>query len=542
MASLKYYLDKPSRLTSECALYLRYKTLHGNCTFYPQVSVKAEKWDSRAQKHKGTSLAVVKLNQQLVEFRTDLLSTIELLRSQDPQGRDPLPAAVRQLSGRVKQTLADYEQLPVDARAGLAGVVESAVISEQTTNETLPLVDLLRPAATLPELVLEVTRLRRTELRFNSRRQYKYVYNCLLRFRASTDPCWQLRKLSVALLEEWRSWLVSPTPAGIVKRDTRSPGSAGLLVPGGLGVDNQTANNRLAALRSVLSYARQQKLCLPHVLGSELLDVCARKFKKVLLPRPLLSGEQLLQVYQAQLPAHCTASEYVLRDLYCLSWFTSLRQSDVLALGPEHLVWESIVNEQGEVITQPVAVKIASRKSTVSSEVPLHPYAREIILRWLDRDARLQASSSTLHSPQQRGHTRSLTRFRWPLGRIFPQISVNRFEIIKRLFERLSGQFPFLLEPVEQLRSRGAEHERSVVPRWQALTLHTARHGFGTFMAEQNVSIEDTQLLMGHKDIESTRRYYNRPLAQAFARGKSALDSLTAITTTTITTTTAPPT
>ena len=41
------------------------------------------------------------------------------------------------------------------------------------------------------------------------------------------------------------------------------------------------------------------------------------------------------------------------------------------------------------------------------------------------------------------------------------------------------------------------------------LTAHTARHTFGAALAEMDVPIEKAQLLLGHKDIDSTKIYYH---------------------------------
>lgn len=529
MASLKYYLDKPHKATQLCALYLRYKSLLGNATFYVGVTTPAARWDGKAQRLRGTSLEAKKTNQTLISFQQSIEACIKELREQQPMPSDPDPTQLKQLAVRT------VPELQLRQRAAPAKVAAPAAnAGAVATGAPKPIALSLGRAATLPELLLQVRELRQGELRQGSLLQYQYTYNCLLRFCAASDARWALRNLTPAFLGEWRRWLVAPTPPGVAKQDTRyRQGKLSKLtgehelVPGGLGVDNCTANNRLAIVAATLNYARRHDPYYRKLLSEELIEVCQRKFKKLVQPREHLTSDELLRMYHAPLPPEATASEYVVRDLYCLSWLTSLRQSDMLLLGPQHLVWAGEARH-----STLLGLDITSLKSGVVTEVPLNELAAGIVLRWLDREARLAPATRELSprlrrqpgQPDTQGQefSRSLGRFRWPADRLFPQISKNRFEIIKRMFEHL-GLFN---EPVEVISSRGAEQLRQTVPRWQLLTLHTARHGFGNFMAAQNVPIEDAQLLMGHRELDSTRVYYHRPKQHALDRARQVLDTV----------------
>ena len=64
------------------------------------------------------------------------------------------------------------------------------------------------------------------------------------------------------------------------------------------------------------------------------------------------------------------------------------------------------------------------------------------------------------------------------------------------------------------------------MPRAELLTLHSARHGFGNFMAANNVPIEDTKLNMGHFETKTTGIYHHRPEAAALDRAQQALDKV----------------
>ncbi|WP_216726157.1 tyrosine-type recombinase/integrase [Hymenobacter siberiensis] len=440
---------------TERTIYLRYLTTSGSATFYPGAETTLPKWDGKAQRLRGTSLEVKKANNDLVAFRKDVDDAIEALRKASPYAGDPLPA-------QVKARLANGGQSAAQLSLG-----------EQT----------------LPELMRSVCLMREGELRKSTRTQYGYGANCLERFCPAADPRWKLAQLSSSHLESFRQWLVRPKATG------------------GLGVDNQTANNRLSLVAATLSYFRDLDRAYRQLLDEELVLTCARKFKVVKHVRTHLNEDELLIFYQATLPPESRGSELLVRDIYCLSWLTSLRQSDLFSLGPHHVEWKDGV---------PVALNTTSIKSLKVTRLPLNELAARIVLWWLDRDRPELATGTRLQ--------RELARFPWPADHLFPLVSRRRHGLIKLLWERL-GLFG---ELVEVVKSKGSQQLRTLVPRRELLTLHTARHGFGNFMAANNVPIEDTKLFMGHSETKTTEIYYHRPEEQAFERAQHALDAMSA--------------
>jgi len=467
MGSFKYYLDKPRKNSGLCALYLRYKCVQGSTTFYPPgKTTLAARWDGKAQRLKGTSLEAQRANQELVSFRQGIeqhCANLRMESSSGSNGADPLPVMLKaRVSG---QQALIVEANPASTTISLTGLVATTT-------------DLVQ---TLPQLVEQVLNLRHSELRKGSRDQYRNAVRAMLRFCPAADMRWRLDRLTPLHLEAWRQWLILPKSLG------------------GLGTDNQTANNRLSLLQATLTYARSHHRSYRRLLDEELLVVCQRKFKVLSRMREHLNEAEFLQFYSAPLPEAARASEHLVRDVYCLSWLTSLRQSDIFALGHEHLVWDNT----GKI---PVALDITSIKSSNATQVPLNSIASALITRWLITERTNQ----------------ELARFSWPTNKIFPQVSRGRHGIIKRVFERV-GMFQ---ELVEVVRIKGPDQVRTVVPRWQLLTLHTARHGFGNLMAQKNVPIEDAMLLMGHACLESTKLYYHRPKEQALNRARTALDTI----------------
>lgn len=475
MASLKWYLDRLRADSKERALYLRYKTtvpVKGSVSFYPGELIDPAQWKAKEQRPKGTGLEAQKFHARLTEYRTSVHNHVEALRRQSGTPDDPVPADVKRRvmlaqRGASGDDLAAWATLPHDGTS------------------LVPLGE-----ETLPNLMRRVCLLREGELRQSTRTQYGYGANCLDAFCPPGDPRWKLSQLSATTLEAYRQWMVRPKDSG------------------GLGVDNQTCNNRMALVSATLRYFRDHDRAYRRLLDEELVLTCSRKFKIIKHVRTHLVQDELLAFYHAKLPSECRGAEYLVRDIYCLSWLTSLRQSDLFELAPHHVEYRNGV---------PVALNTTSIKSLKVTRLPVNALAAEILLRWLDRNRPEIASDTRLG--------KHLARFRWPSDRIFPMVSRTRHLVIKRLWERL-GMFS---EQVEVVRSKGAQHQRSVVSRAELLTLHTARHGFGNFMAANNVPIEDTKLFMGHSETKTTEIYYHRPEAAAFDRAQRALDRMNAV-------------
>ncbi|SMB92004.1 integrase family protein [Hymenobacter roseosalivarius DSM 11622] len=476
MASLKFYLDKALKTRATRTVYLRYKVPAGTLTFFPVplVETTEAKWDQKAQRIKGTSLEVLKVNGRLQELRKEVEA--EVLRLRTAANRDPLPSELRTTLPHLISK-APLATLPVQPpTGGPAGGGWTGSDSVHTLS--------------LPQLVFYVTRLRSSELTELSAREYLTMGRCLERFRPATDPGWLLSRLTPLRLEEWRQWLVTPREQG------------------GLDVSNVTANHRCTLLHSVLNYARDHGFRT--LLTEDHLKVMAKRFKQHKAQRESLSAAELVAFYQAPLPADVSGVEMLVRDLYCLSWCTSLRQADLVSLEISNIVYD--VDAAGQAV--PCGLDVTSIKSLHTTMLPLNPLAVEIVQRWLNR-----TRPELDHRPRW---GRALRSYAWPENRLFPRVTKYRQQVIRELWSRLN----LFQEPVEVIRLSGGRQQRSLVPRCELLTLHTARHGFGNHMAASNVPIEDASLLMGHSSLTTTAIYYHRPATQALSRARQALQHL----------------
>ena len=59
------------------------------------------------------------------------------------------------------------------------------------------------------------------------------------------------------------------------------------------------------------------------------------------------------------------------------------------------------------------------------------------------------------------------------------------------------------------VQHKGTTRIETKVPRWQAITFHSARHSFATYMIDKGVPIAHVQKILGHADIKTTQVYIN---------------------------------
>ena len=482
MPSLRFYLDRKLTSRPERAVYLRYKDTRQGSTgslsiyLHPPVLVLEKNWDKKSGRLKGTSLPVQKINTRLRELETQTSAQLEAVRKLH-EAQLPLGAMATfpQVSAALRPDL-------LAAQARQRSVV--AALPELSEPELLRLVS-------LPALIRRYITNRQQELSTGTQGEYEQVARSLERFAGSRAACWLLGALTADLLERWRQWLVDAQ---------------------GENVSSRTANHRVGIVAAALRYFRRQGAPYWDVIQENWVLVLERHFKVAEQPPvPAPTAQEWLALQQAELPGTSLLTQFV-RDLYCFAWCVSLRLSDLEKLQEVHVVY----NEAGKQIE----LRSTSAKSLHFSRIPLSQPAVELLNRWQPGGpARTKLVSSQKRSRHKPGGGR-------PVWLLPIPCRTTLFRHLKTAL-KLSGVFDATLELVH---AQGAKQHRRQVVRWEVLAMHSARHGFGHFMAAQNMSLEDTQLLMAHKTPQMTKRYFNRTVDQAVDRAHQAVHALDALT------------
>lgn len=170
------------------------------------------------------------------------------------------------------------------------------------------------------------------------------------------------------------------------------------------------------------------------------------------------------------------------RAWFLLACYTGLRYSDLVSIQPQHL--------RPATATLPAHLRITAKKTRAVVNVPLTAAALAIVERLL---------AGELASIKNRPITNPV---------------LNRF--LKEL-----GQLTGIDSPVEVIHYRGGVADVNTCPKYEKLTVHTARRTFVTLNLGKGMSAEFVMKLTGHTSYKSFQRYVNltpQRVAEEFAK------------------------
>ena len=170
------------------------------------------------------------------------------------------------------------------------------------------------------------------------------------------------------------------------------------------------------------------------------------------------------------------------RAWFLLACYTGLRYSDLVSIKPQHL--------RPATATLPAHLRITAKKTRAVVNVPLSARALNVVNRLLGGE---------LASVKNQPITNPV---------------LNRF--LKEL-----GQLAGIDTPIEVIRYRGGVADVATAPKYERLTVHTARRTFVTLNLGKGMSAEFVMRLTGHTSYKSFQRYVNltpQRVAEEFAR------------------------
>ena len=170
------------------------------------------------------------------------------------------------------------------------------------------------------------------------------------------------------------------------------------------------------------------------------------------------------------------------RAWFLLACYTGLRYSDLVSIKPQHV--------RPATDKLPAHLRLTAQKTRAVVTVPLSARALDIVNRLL---------AGELASIKNQPITNPV---------------LNRF--LKEL-----GQLAGLDTPVEVIRYRGGIADVATAPKYERLTVHTARRTFVTLNLGKGMSAEFVMKLTGHTSYKSFQRYVNltpQRVAEEFAR------------------------
>ena len=170
------------------------------------------------------------------------------------------------------------------------------------------------------------------------------------------------------------------------------------------------------------------------------------------------------------------------RAWFLLACYSGLRYSDLVSIKPQHL--------RPATATLPAHLRLTAKKTRAVVNVPLSARALEIVTRLLAGEL-ATVKNGPITNPV-----------------------LNRF--LKEL-----GKLAGIDSPIEVIRYRGGIADVTTAPKYERLTVHTARRTFVTLNLGKGMSAEFVMKLTGHTSYKSFQRYVNltpQRVAEEFAR------------------------
>lgn len=472
MASLRFYLDRSSAKLAKAgqpdrAVFLRYKQGDQYFVLYPDVVVHTHEWDAGTGRVAGRSLRAQQLNTRLAQAEARLHEAGQQLRQQQ-QGAAPTLQQIQQ---------AMWVFYP--PRRGQNARLLQALEQEQAEQQRRELLERQAPP-TLHEVFDWFMRHRALQLQDSTLETYESLRNNLRQYARTFLP-----EHSLAL--------------PLLNRDFFTGLRSFLLQyeykPGFFYVNN-TVNTRLKRLRTIFNELLSEG---PDEMRRH-VNPEYRHFKMVrsadarsLPARPTLTPREILLYYQYAFD-HRSGRLARARDLYVFSYMTSLRLSDLPLVQPQHIVRRLVQLPDTTYVEQVELHLPMTQKNRKSVIIPLNQIALQILERYAGK------------YPQS-----------------LPVIDRDTASRYVREGLRRTGYFH---DQVEVIRLHNRQRVVSVVPRYQALTFHTSRHGFATYLATKQVDMEDAQLLLGHSQLRTTQIYYHRAPQHAAQRVAQVMQEL----------------
>ena len=193
-----------------------------------------------------------------------------------------------------------------------------------------------------------------------------------------------------------------------------------------------------------------------------------------------LAAAELADLEALPLPAGSRLEKA--RAWFLLACYTGLRYSDLVSIRPQHL--------RAATDKLPAHLRLTAKKTRAVVNVPLSTRALSIVNRLLAGEL-ASVKSQPITNPV-----------------------LNRF--LKEL-----GELAGIDSPIEVIRYRGGVADVQTCPKYEKLTVHTARRTFVTLNLGKGMSAEFVMKLTGHTSYKSFQRYVNltpQRVAEEFAK------------------------
>lgn len=171
-----------------------------------------------------------------------------------------------------------------------------------------------------------------------------------------------------------------------------------------------------------------------------------------------------------------------IRDCFAFSFFTGLAHREIFNLTQSNL----------QKSNDGVVISFLRQKTKKHNTIPLNNSCLEIIERWKNKIKN---------------------------GRLLP---ISDGVMTNFYLHVLLSQMDIFQNTVSVVRYSGANKIEKIIPRYQAITFHSARHSFATHLLNIGLPITYIQELMGHSDLKTTQIYAKNDKSELFKQVMNA--------------------
>lgn len=252
------------------------------------------------------------------------------------------------------------------------------------------------------------------------------------------------------------------------------------------GLAENTAQKHFNNLKWFLKWCIRSGYC-----NQREIEAYRPKFKLVAKPVIFLTRQELLQLYNYEIPANGTkvklkdysGLEYEkvvqeagalakTRDLFCFCAFTSLRYSDMAKLKRSSVTKNAII--------------VTTQKTNDRLEIPLNNYSRAILDKYADL---------------------------CPEGLALPVIANQNMNYYLKDLCELCG----FNDPIARTYYKGGQRCEEIAPKWQLMSTHAGRRTFICYALTKGIPPQVVMKFTGHSDYKAMKPYIDIAAADAAA-------------------------
>ncbi len=501
MATINSYCEKrkiKGVIAKEQSIFFRVKHDHKEFKFYiPEVKIELLKWDSKKQQVKGTNKEALQVNDLISAYKTKLNEAIAKTNKED-EIIDISVIRESFLGSLKKKTRSKKEN------------TEKEIIVEVRKKTIIDLFDIFHID-------------KKNQYTPNSLKSYNTTKNNLLQFSQKNDYNLALSNINKDFYLSFLNFLIEDKK-----------------------YINGTISINIKNIKGILRYCEEEKEIegIPnHYRKFKLLTPDQGRYSNTLkeiidLYNMTLEDGLIKNETDKELTKHVSAEVLEkVRDVYVFNFFSGLAVAECIALKNENIkkkeietVFVKIINQKQQEVCykkehfevlkktsiEQYAIIFGNTPSDDEKEVmnnkaiPYTEYAQTETINFLEYTR--GKTRKQIISPLNSISVAILAKYKDKYLKPLPVMTEQK---MNQYLHCLLKQSEIYHENVQIIKHSANKRIETIMPRYEALTFHSARHGFATHLIDAGLAVTKVQVMMGHANIKTTMVYVKTDINEA---------------------------